>query len=124
MVTKALIPAAIYLRMSSDEQTCSIPAQRTAVQEYAEKNGYEIVAEYADSAISGWKSDERKEFKRLIQDADGGKFKAVLVWDQDRFSRFEVLEANHYWYLLDRAGVHLASVAQGRINFADLGEWL
>jgi hypothetical protein len=31
---------------------------------------------------------------------------------------------NHYWYLLDRAGVHIATVAQGRLNFGDLGSYL
>ena len=60
----------------------------------------------------------------MIDDANRGEFKAVLCWDADRFSRFPVLEANHYWYLLDRAGVHLATVAQGRLDFESLGGWL
>lgn len=59
-----------------------------------------------------------------MSDAETGTFKAILCWDQDRFSRFSPLEANHYWYLLDTAGVHIATVAQGRLNFDDLGEWL
>jgi DNA invertase Pin-like site-specific DNA recombinase len=110
--------------MSTDRQETSITDQRTAVVKFAADNGYRIVREYKDEGISGWKSEQRKGFQQLIEDTKSGDFQAVLCWDQDRFSRFPVLEANHYWYLLDRAGVHLTTVAQGRLNFEDLGEWL
>jgi site-specific DNA recombinase len=120
-----LIPAVAYYRMSSDKQEASIADQRTAVEQYARDKGYSILREYVDEGISGWKSEQRKSFQRLIEEAASvGDFEAVLCWDQDRFSRFPVLEANHYWYLLDRAGVHISTVAQGRLNFEDLGEWL
>jgi DNA invertase Pin-like site-specific DNA recombinase len=122
MITK--INAVAYYRMSSDKQETSIADQRTAVEAFAKKHGYRIIREYLDEGISGWKSEQRKGFQKLITDATSGDFQAVLCWDQDRFSRFPVLEANHYWYLLDRAGVHIATVAQGRLNFLDLGEWL
>jgi DNA invertase Pin-like site-specific DNA recombinase len=118
------IPAVAYYRMSSDRQEASIGDQRTAVEQYAKDKGYKILWEYTDEGISGSKSAERAAFQQLISDAPSGKFKAVLCWDQDRFSRFPVLEANHYWYLLDSVGVHLSTVAQGRLNFEDLGEWL
>ena len=68
--------------------------------------------------------NRREAFQRLITDSTNGKFRTVLCWDQDRFSRFPVLEANHYWYLLDRAGVHISTVNQGRLDFQDLGGWL
>lgn len=120
----ALIPAVAYYRMSSDRQETSIDDQRAAVEQYAAANGYRLLREYADEGISGWKSAERLQFQELIEDAKGGDFKAVLCWDIDRFSRFDPLEANHYWYLLDRAGVQLASVGQGRLDWHDLGGWL
>lgn len=118
--------AVAYYRMSSDRQETSIADQRIAVTAYAQEHGYKIIREYADEGISGWKSGEQREaFRQLIEDASAKHdFEAVLCWDQDRFSRFPVLEANHYWYLLDVSGVHIATVAQGRLNFADLGEWL
>lgn len=121
---KATTRAVAYYRMSSDRQETSIGDQRKAVEKFASENGYEIVAEYADAGISGWKSDQRPEFMRLIDDAPGGKFQAILCWDIDRFSRFDPLEANHYWYLLDRAGVQLVTVAQGKLDWHDLGGWL
>jgi DNA invertase Pin-like site-specific DNA recombinase len=119
------IKAVAYYRMSSDKQEASIDDQRTAVVAFAASNGYKITGEYVDEGISGWKSgDQRGGFQRLIAAAERKEFQAVLCWDQDRFSRFPVLEANHYWYLLDRAGVHITTIAQGRLNFEDLGEWL
>ncbi len=121
----SLTPAVTYYRMSSDKQETSIADQRAAVETYAKANGYTIIREYCDEGISGWKATERKAFQSLIQDSqERCDFQAVLCWDQDRFSRFPVLEANHYWYLLDSVGVHISTVAQGRLNFEDLGEWL
>ncbi len=122
MATK--IPAAAYYRMSSDKQETSIADQRSAVEEYAQQNNYRLVREYQDAGVSGWKSKERVGFQQMIDDAQHGEFQAVLCWDVDRFSRFPVLEANHYWFLLDRAGVPIDTVAQGRLDFADLGDWL
>lgn len=118
-----LIPAVAYFRMSSDQQEASIPDQRKAVEKYAEQHGYKIIREYADEGIAGWRND-RELFQRLIDDLPKGDFRAVLCWDQNRFSRFPVLEANHYWYLLDRAGVHLATVRQGRIDWHSIAGWL
>lgn len=119
-----MIPAAAYYRMSTDRQETSIRDQQKAVEKYARENGYEIVAEYRDEGISGWESTNRKGFSSLIDDAPKGRWRVVLCWDIDRFSRFDPLEANHFWYLLDKAGVSLATVAQGRIDWHDLGGWL
>lgn len=119
------IPAVSYFRMSSDKQECSIDDQRVAVVEYATQHNYHILREYLDEGISGWKSEERKGFQQLIADAtERGDFRAVLCWDQDRFSRFDPLEANHYWFLLSQANVHLATVGQGMIDWHSLGGWL
>ena len=85
-----LIPAVAYYRMSSDKQEASIEDQQTAVMQYAADNGYRIIRDYRDEGISGWKSEQRKGFQKLIADAtDRGDFQAVLCWDQDRFSRFD-----------------------------------
>ena len=44
-------PAAVYARYSSDNQREeSIEAQTRAIKEYAERNGYDIVATYVDEA--------------------------------------------------------------------------
>ena len=123
-VRKVKIPAAGYLRMSSDKQDKSIDQQRDEIVTYAARNGFHIVSWYADEGISGWKSKERHSFLQLIADSASGDFKVILCWDQDRFSRFDPMEANFYWHQLRQAGVHIETVTDGKLDFDSLGGWL
>ena len=47
--------AGIYLRLSHEdtEKSNSIENQRYIIEQYAKKNGFEIVKEYIDNGISG-----------------------------------------------------------------------
>lgn len=79
--------AVVYARFSSAAQNeQSIEGQLTVCHDYAERNGYQIVNEYIDRAISG-RSDDRPEFQRMITEARSGEFQYVLVYKLDRFSR-------------------------------------
>lgn len=79
--------AVIYARFSSAAQNeQSIEGQLTVCHEYAERNGYQIVNEYIDRAISG-RSDDRPDFQRMIEDSKSGAFQYVLVYKLDRFAR-------------------------------------
>ena len=119
-----LVPAVAYIRMSSDKQEASPEQQKAEILKLAEREGYHIIRWYQDDGIAGWK-EEREGFQRLIGDVDRrGDFQAVLCWDQNRFSRFPVLEANHYWYLLDKAGIHLTTVNQGKLDWNSIAGWL
>jgi DNA invertase Pin-like site-specific DNA recombinase len=114
--------AVAYLRVSTkkDEQAASIPTQREEVRKYAEKHGYRIIREYVDDGISGDETEKRVAFQRMLADAKARRdFVAVLCWDQDRFGRFDPLEAGYWIKPLRDAGVHLATVAQGRVNWDD-----
>ena len=115
----SLIPAVSYLRMSSDAQTESVPAQRVAVVAYAKQHGYRIIREYADLGISGDDTGRRLEFQRMLADASRGDFRVVLCWNQDRFGRFDLLEAGYWIKPLRDAGVSLVSVTQGPIDWND-----
>ena len=81
------IPAVSYIRMSSSKQEASPDQQRKAISEYAAGRDYEIVEEYFDSGVSGDDTEKRVAFQRMIVDAQAGKFKVILCWDQDRFGR-------------------------------------
>jgi DNA invertase Pin-like site-specific DNA recombinase len=106
--------------MSSDRQETSIPAQRTEVQAYAAKHDYKIIREYKDEAISGDATEKRVAFQNMLRDAsDKGDFEVILCWDQDRFGRFDPLEAGYWVKPLRDAGVRLETVAQGRIDWND-----
>jgi len=54
--------------------------------EFAERDGYKVIGEYIDRALSGT-SDNRPEYQRMIADSARRQFKAVLVYQLDRFAR-------------------------------------
>ena len=76
-----------YLRYSSENQTeQSIEGQMRVCQEYAERNGILIVANYIDRAMTGT-NDNRPDFQRMIKDSAKREWDYVLVYKFDRFSR-------------------------------------
>jgi DNA invertase Pin-like site-specific DNA recombinase len=112
------VRAVAYYRMSSDHQETSIPNQRSAVTDYAAKNGYQVLREYLDEGISGDDTARRTGFLSLIRDAGKKRdFKAVPCWDQDRFLRTDPLEAGYWIKPLRDAGIRLVTVAQGVIEW-------
>lgn len=79
--------AVIYARFSSHNQTeQSIDGQLRICYEYAQRNGYEIIGEYIDRAISG-RTDDRPDFQRMISDSKKKAFQYVIVYKLDRFTR-------------------------------------
>src|SRR5262245_46792682 len=112
--------AVCYYRMSSDRQETSIPDQRVEVEALAAKSGYQIVRAYKDEGISGDATEKRRGFQQMLRDAkEKGDFEVILCWDQDRFGRFDQLEAGYWIKPLRDAGVRLETVAQGRIDWDD-----
>lgn len=109
--------AAMYLRMSDDRQEDSIERQRAQLEPYAAREGYTIVAVYIDEGIAGDEEKKRKEFLRMLADAQRGMFEIILCDDKDRFGRFDSLTYGYYVKPLRDVGVVLETVAQGRIDW-------
>lgn len=80
---------AAYCRVSTDkeDQLLSLQAQKDFFEEYAMRNGLELVELYADEGISGTKLKNRTEFKRMMADAERGRFECVYVKDVSRLAR-------------------------------------
>lgn len=77
----------IYARYSSDSQTeQSIEGQMRVCKEYTEKNGYVVVGEYVDRAMTGT-NDKRPAFQQMISDSKKHEWSFVLVYKFDRFAR-------------------------------------
>ena len=112
---EAATPAVAYLRRSTDKQEQSIADQRAEIARYAGEHGYRLVGEYTDDAISGTSAEQRPGFQKMIADAPAGGFKAVIVWNSDRFSRGDVTETEHYRYLLRKAGVTLLKIGRAHV---------
>ena len=70
--------AAIYLRVSTDEQTTE--NQERALREVAARSGHEIVVVYRDEGISGSKGrDKRPGFDAMHKDAARRRFNVVMA---------------------------------------------
>jgi DNA invertase Pin-like site-specific DNA recombinase len=74
---------AIYSRVSTKEQDPD--SQLFMLREYAKSRKFAIYREYVDR-ISG-DTEERAEYKRLLEDVRKRKVDIVLVWRFDRFAR-------------------------------------
>lgn len=78
-----------YGRVSTekDDQVNSLKSQIDFFSEYAKKTGDNLVHVYADEGISGTKTRNRKEFLRMMKDAERGLFEALVVKDISRLAR-------------------------------------
>ena len=80
--------AAIYARFSSDRQNeRSCQDQIDLCAAWAEKQGIEVVATFADHAISGASTINRLEFGRMRRAARNREFDVVISEALDRISR-------------------------------------
>ena len=102
------IPAAQYLRMSTDQQQYSLLNQAAVIARYAERGNFVIVKTYEDAARSGLVLRERPGLRHLLKDVvtHDVPYKAVLVYDVSRWGRFQDSdEAAAYEFLCKSAGV-------------------
>jgi DNA invertase Pin-like site-specific DNA recombinase len=114
-----LIPAAQYIRMSTEHQQYSTENQRDAIAEYAASHGYEIVRTYADEGKSGLRIEGRESLRQMLADVQSGDapFTAILVYDVSRWGRFQDSdESAYYEYTCKRAGVHVEYCMEQFVN--------
>ena len=103
--------AVIYARFSSHNQTeQSIEGQLRECYAYAKRNGHIILNEYIDRALSGT-TDNRPQFKQMIEDSKKGGFDFVLVYQLDRFARNRYDSAT-YKAKLKKNGVRVLSAKE------------
>lgn len=116
------LPAAQYLRMSTEHQQYSMVNQSAAIQRYAEANGFSISHTYSDAAKSGLVLKNRNGLRQLLQDAvSKPSYKVILVYDVSRWGRFQDTdEAAHYEFICKQAGIPVHYVAESFPNDASL----
>lgn len=81
---------AAYCRVSSDssDQLHSYAAQiRKYTEEIGGHTGWDLVDIYADEAVTGTKTDQREDFKRMLADCRKGRIDKILVKSVSRFAR-------------------------------------
>ena len=109
-----LTPAALYARVSSDQQDVdlSVSAQLRALKDYAKANGYQVAREYVDEAESGRVAD-RPQFREMIEEGSKPKapFDVILVWKFSRFTRKRE-HAVAFKSQLRRKGIRVVSITE------------
>ena len=111
----APIPAAQYLRMSTDHQKYSTQNQADAIAEYASRRGYAVVRTYADGGRSGLLFKNRAALKELIAHVRSGQadYDTILVYDVSRWGRFQdVDESAYYEFICREAGIQVLYCAE------------
>jgi len=110
-----VVPAAQYLRMSTDHQRLSLESQATAIERYAADHGFRVVESYEDAGRSGLTLKHRQGLARLLQDVVSGNraYKAILVYDVSRWGRFQDTdEAAHYEFICKNSGIPIHYCAE------------
>ena len=118
------VPAAQYVRMSTEHQQYSTDNQEEVIRNYAERRGYEIVRTYADEGKSGLNLGGRLALQKLLDDVESRRadFTALLVYDVSRWGRFQDPdEAASYELRCRRAGVHVHYCAEQFENDGSIG---
>src|SRR6266568_1965046 len=81
---------ALYMRVSTEDQADrgTIDAQRDFLRQFASLYQLPVANEYADDGVTGTLPlGERPEGRRLLQDAEAGRFGCVLVYRLTRLGR-------------------------------------
>jgi DNA invertase Pin-like site-specific DNA recombinase len=109
------IPAAIYLRRSTDRQEKSLGDQRREILRYASEHGFGVVAEFVDDGVSGTSGETRQGFLSMLEEAQSPRrtWQFVLVWDIKRFGRMSSDEVGYYRWLFKQAGVEIIYTSEG-----------
>jgi len=83
---------AIYIRVSTEKQRekYSLPAQKKALTEYAESQGWKYTI-YDEGSGSGENLENRPQMMKMLKDARDGKFNICLVIELERLLRDEDL---------------------------------
>jgi len=110
------VPAAQYLRMSTEHQQYSIENQAHFIAGYASLHGFSVVQSYVDAGKSGLALKHREGLGQLLRDvvAAPQAYRAILVYDVSRWGRFQDIdESAYYEFLCKRAGfsVHYCAEA-------------
>ena len=110
-----------YIRVSTSEQLdkYGVEAQKSAILDYAQKNGFEVERFLIDD-VSGVKED-RPQWNVIMQETiiTNPPYEAIIVFKSDRVAR-DVKLYYYFFYLLQKRNIQLVSVQE---QFESMGEF-
>jgi DNA invertase Pin-like site-specific DNA recombinase len=122
---------ALYARVSMEEEDKNEKRyqepenQLEPLRVWAKSMNWEVVAEYVDRASGG--DHNRPNFQKMMNDAMLQKFKLVLVWKLDRFSREGIRHTLAYIQRLRNRGCALKSMTESWLDTSEdnpMGEFI
>ena len=102
---------ALYCRVAREDDN-AINEQKQKLNIYAEKQGFDNLAVYADKGASGIRFD-RPALLRLLNDVEAGTVDTVIVYDFARFSRNALEMGRFIEGVFPKYGVRFISVMDG-----------
>lgn len=109
---KNLHKAALYARVSSNENKDNLEAQAERLKQYCIARGYQIV--YVVKEIGGGVNDNRKKLLKILSKDDWGR---LVVEHKDRLTRFGF---NYIQALLEKEGKEIEVVNRAEDDRTDL----
>lgn len=116
------IRAVAYYRKSNEDDGNSIDQQREWARGACQREGLELVCEFADQAKKGHETATRTAFHEMLkfcqdQARRHAPIQAVVCWHPDRFSRSDSLETSKFLFEFREAGAGRMLTAQKWIDF-------
>jgi site-specific DNA recombinase len=109
----------IYCRISpkggnrEKEEEVSLEIQQSDLEEARAKMGFRFYDLYRETVSGGVSFENRPDGKRLLKDAEEGKFNAILVWDNDRLGRSrDGIAQDMFRHRMRELGVQIYSLSQ------------
>jgi DNA invertase Pin-like site-specific DNA recombinase len=102
------MPAAAYVRMSTEHQQYSTENQLDRIKEYATRRNMSLIRVFEDAGKSGLNVRGRDSLRKMIEVVESGTadFKCILAYDVSRWGRFQDAdESGYYEYICKRAGI-------------------
>jgi len=114
------LKVALYARVSmedvdkGDRRYQEPENQLIPLRDWAKAQGWAIVEEYTDRQSGA--DPARPAFRKMLADAMRNKFKAILVWKSDRFSREGPSQVLAYIERLKRRRIALKSLTESWLD--------
>jgi DNA invertase Pin-like site-specific DNA recombinase len=116
------IRAVFYGRKSNEDDGGSVEQQREWARAACEKEGVELVREFADQAKAGWDTARRTDFHAMLafcreQARKRAPIDAIVCWQTNRFSRADSQETSWFIWEFRKVGVARVLTAQRWYDF-------
>ena len=117
---KAPVRAAIYARISSDQDGTALGVTRQLEDSraLAAKLGWTVAEEYVDNDISAYSGKKRPAYQRMLDDLVAGDRGAVIAYHLDRLNR-RPIELEHFIEVATKSNVLVRFVSGGDFDLGN-----